>query len=144
MDEVNDVVNIDKDEEIYATPTKNSPKTILCTVCGGAPSHRHYGGLSCLSCKAFFRRAVTSTSKREKTCSKALSGELCSLDSGQKRACGPCRLKRCLQTGMKAQLVLSGKKEALKHVGRASESTLARLQKLKEESGICDEKMQWR
>ena len=31
---------------------------------------------------------------------------------------------------MKAELVLSGRKEALKHIGRANESTLAKLKKL--------------
>jgi hypothetical protein len=38
-----------------------------CPVCGElATSHMHYGGLSCLSCKAFYRRAVTSTNKKGK------------------------------------------------------------------------------
>ena len=35
---------------------------------------------------------------------------------------------------MKTELVLSGRKEALKHIGRAKESTLARLKKLLEEN----------
>jgi len=108
--------------------TMSSP---TCPVCGDlSTSHRHYGGLSCLSCKAFFRRAVTSTNKKGKRCHQGPGDELCSLERGQRRACPACRLSRCRESGMKAELVLSGRKEALKHIGRANESTLAKLKKL--------------
>lgn len=104
-----------------------------CPVCGElATSHRHYGGLSCLSCKAFFRRAVTSTNKKGKKCQQGGGEKLCSVQRGQKRACPACRLSRCRESGMKAELVLSGRKEALKHIGRANESTLVKLKMLLE------------
>ena len=90
----------------------------LCRVCEEkSASHRHYGGQSCLSCKAFFRRAVTS-SKRERVCkfrkipdSEALCGV---------RKCAACRYKRCRDSGMRPEMVLSGKKEALRHLGRVN------------------------
>eukprot|EP00092_Neocalanus_flemingeri_P018908 GFUD01020476.1.p1 GENE.GFUD01020476.1~~GFUD01020476.1.p1 ORF type:complete len:223 (-),score=58.22 GFUD01020476.1:22-690(-) len=56
--------------------------------------------------------------------------QLCSLKRGKKRACPACRLRRCKDSGMQTDLVLSGRKEALKHIGRANESTLARLKRL--------------
>ena len=93
-------------------------QTKLCRVCEEkSASHRHYGGQSCLSCKAFFRRAVTS-SKRERVCkfrkipdSEALCGV---------RKCAACRYKRCRDRGMRPEMVLSGKKEALRHLGRVN------------------------
>ena len=93
-------------------------QTKLCRVCEeNSASHRHYGGQSCLSCKAFFRRAVTSC-KRERVCkfrkipdSEALCGV---------RKCAACRYKRCRDSGMMPEQVLSGKKEALKHLGRVN------------------------
>jgi len=110
---------------------KVSSKT--CPVCGDeAISHKHYGGLSCLSCKAFFRRAVTSTIKKEKRCH--CGDEPNSPRRGKKRACPACRLRKCKDSGMKAELVLSGRKEALKHIGRAKESTLAKLKELLEKN----------
>ena len=101
------------------TKVESSSNMTLCPVCQeSAICHRHYGGFSCLSCKAFFRRAVTSkVGSKEKTCRfrKAGGDELC----GVKR-CAACRMVKCRETGMKAQFVLSGKKEALKHVGRVN------------------------
>jgi len=113
------------------TKVESSSNMTLCPVCQeSAICHRHYGGFSCLSCKAFFRRAVTSkVGSKEKTCRfrKAGGDELC----GVKR-CAACRMVKCRETGMKAQFVLSGKKEALKHVGRVNKDTLERLRKLAE------------
>ena len=99
----------------------------LCPVCEEkSASHRHYGGLSCLSCKAFFRRAVTG--QRERVCKfrKLPDPEaLCSI-----RKCWACRLKRCRGSGMRRELVLSGKKEALKHVGRVNKVIVKEVKKI--------------
>jgi len=52
-----------------------------------------YGGECCLSCRAFFRRATSTTLRSRNT----------------------QRFKRCLDIGMKMEMVLSGKKEALRY-----------------------------
>ena len=56
--------------------------SMICPVCGDmATSHRHYGGLSCLSCKAFFRRAVTSSNKKEKRSVSEILSDKTSINS---------------------------------------------------------------
>ena len=58
------------------------------------------------------------------------------------RECFPCnffpvflsRYQKCLDNGLRPDLVLSGKKEALRHVGRIKKETLARLQMLAADS----------
>jgi len=79
---------------------------IECPVCGGpAPDHLHFGGQSCYSCRAFFRR----TSPRPISSFRCRSGlNNCVINSGSK-SCIPCRLTKCLKTGMDPALV-RGKK----------------------------------
>jgi len=79
---------------------------IECPVCGGpAPDHLHFGGQSCYSCRAFFRR----TSPRPISSFRCRSGlNNCIINSGSK-SCIPCRLTKCLQIGMDPALV-RGKK----------------------------------
>ena len=112
-------------------------KTKMCKVCEeNSAIHLHYGGRSCLSCKAFFRRAVTS-SKRKQVC-KFLkvpdSDSLCTVNK-----CASCRFKRCKENGMLEQLVLSGTKDALKHVGRVNKDTLEKLKQKAEKKGLEDD-----
>ena len=48
-----------------ARNTHKLPNAIFCKVCGDTASkHSHYGGNSCYSCRAFFRRAVEAESQR--------------------------------------------------------------------------------
>jgi len=79
---------------------------IECPVCGGpTPDHLHFGGQSCYSCRAFFRR----TSPRPISSFRCRSGlNNCVINSGSK-SCIPCRLTKCLKTGMDPALV-RGKK----------------------------------
>ena len=112
-------------------------KTKMCKVCEeNSAIHLHYGGRSCLSCKAFFRRAVTS-SKRKRVCKylKVPDSEaLCTVNK-----CASCRFKKCKENGMLEQLVLSGTKDALKHVGRVNKDTLEKLKQKAEKKGLEDD-----
>ena len=109
-------------------------KTKMCQVCKeNSASHLHYGGRSCLSCKAFFRRAVTS-SKKERVCKFRKVPDPDALCTVKK--CASCRFKRCKENGMLEQLVLSGSKDALKHVGRVNKDTLEKLKQMAEKKGL--------
>jgi len=83
---------------------KISECPICCEVC---VNHLHYGGISCYSCKAFFRRSVTAPSRKTKSCRRG-DGK-CSLKLHCRNNCPFCRLKKCLENEMKPQLVLSNR-----------------------------------
>jgi len=90
--------------------------TIECPICSAvAVDHLHYGGLACFSCKAFFRRMVVTQSKKSRRC-RTGDGQ-CILTLSKRNNCPPCRFQRCLQSGMKPELVMSGKvnKKAERH-----------------------------
>ena len=81
-------------------------QSYLCPVCNNQTGHHaHYGGYSCQSCRAFFRRSVLSKSYSHFQCS---SGN-CLINSQSWRSCKSCRFKRCLQSGMKPEWVLDKK-----------------------------------
>merc|ERR1712242_159161 len=68
-----------------------------CPVCGGpAPDHLHFGGKSCYSCRAFFRRFSLCPLSSFR-CRSGLNN--CIINSGR-RGCIPCRLNKCLQVGL--------------------------------------------
>jgi len=96
------------DSSVNVLKKKRRPANLCieCPVCGGpAPDHLHFGGQSCYSCRAFFRR----TSPRPVSSFSCRSGlNNCSINSGSK-SCIPCRLTKCLQIGMDPNLV-RGKK----------------------------------
>lgn len=90
------------------------PMTVPCPICSElTTNHLHYGGVSCISCKAFFRRAVTNKEKKEERC-RSGNGS-CNLKLDRRNNCPSCRYQSCLLTGMQPDLVLSGKAAALKH-----------------------------
>ena len=74
-----------------------------CSVCNVAmvKSRVHYGGVSCYSCRAFFRR----TTQREELKKCKFDGD-CSMDHHERKSCRPCRYDRCLRAGMRPDLVL--------------------------------------
>ena len=71
-----------------------------CGVCGEkATGHYYYGGLSCFSCRTFFRRCVfksTLNSCREKSCI---------ITESTRASCQYCRFQKCLSIGMDPDLV---------------------------------------
>ena len=65
-----------------------------CRVCHvKMPKARvHYGGISCYSCRAFFRR----TTQRENLM-RCNFGRKCNIDQEERKSCPPCRYERCLR-----------------------------------------------
>ena len=76
-----------------------------CNVClEEAGKHCYYGGQSCTSCRAFFRRSVQSGSWQRYFCTKHRN---CEIRLKTRKKCQFCRYKACLNAGMKANWVLN-------------------------------------
>jgi len=75
-----------------------------CAVCHQPiPKDRiHYGGVSCYSCRAFFRR---NTQRDELPLCKS-EGD-CRITYADRKQCSACRYASCLRIGMKPELVLT-------------------------------------
>ncbi|XP_033626330.1 vitamin D3 receptor B-like isoform X1 [Asterias rubens] len=76
-----------------------------CLVCGDKASGLHYTVISCESCKSFFGRKIKSKAKF--TCE---ANGNCVMDLYTRRHCPACRLKKCLDVGMKPERVWDEKR----------------------------------
>ena len=93
-----------------------------CLVCGAnAGRHIHYGGQSCYSCKAFFRRAVIDNTYHNFKCAT----RSCSIDSKSWRSCKWCRFQKCLSSGLKPSWVLEKKERKRRHASKVNFITRA-------------------
>ena len=78
----------------------------VCSVCHAPTgSHFHYGAISCLSCRGFFRRAIKKDNYKEFKCPRSSGPNPCPIDSRSRRSCRACRYTLCLRAGMKAGFV---------------------------------------
>ncbi|XP_027946824.1 nuclear receptor subfamily 1 group I member 3 isoform X5 [Eumetopias jubatus] len=73
-----------------------------CMVCGDRATGYHFHALTCEGCKAFFRRTVSKNTGL--TCPFAGN---CKVNKAQRRHCPACRLQKCLDAGMKKEMILS-------------------------------------
>lgn len=75
-----------------------------CAVCHQPiPKDRvHYGGVTCYSCRAFFRR---NTQRDELPQCKSDGG--CRITYIDRKQCSACRYSKCIRIGMKPELVLT-------------------------------------
>ncbi|KAF8373161.1 nhr-5 [Pristionchus pacificus] len=85
-----------------------STSSNFCLICGDGPASLHYGALSCVGCKGFFRRALKKADQIE--CFGA--GDC--MTKGDRKACRSCRLKKCLEVGMKPSAVRPDRPVAVK------------------------------
>ncbi len=86
-----------------------------CHVCGDKSTGSHFGGISCESCKAFFRRSVQKSRFEDYKCSYV--GE-CKMNMTTRKVCQYCRYKNCLLIGMKTKWVLSDDERHQKYGNR--------------------------
>uniref|UniRef100_A0A914W4F0 Ecdysone receptor n=1 Tax=Plectus sambesii TaxID=2011161 RepID=A0A914W4F0_9BILA len=73
----------------------------LCLVCGDKASGYHYNALTCEGCKGFFRRSIT-----RKAVYYCKYGGSCDIDMYMRRKCQCCRLRKCMDIGMRPELVI--------------------------------------
>ncbi|XP_008056095.1 nuclear receptor subfamily 1 group I member 3 isoform X5 [Carlito syrichta] len=102
-----------------------------CVVCGDRATGYHFHALTCEGCKGFFRRTVSKSAGP--TCSFAGS---CEVSKAQRRHCPACRLQKCLDAGMRKDMILSAEALALrraKQAQRRAQQTPTQLSKEQEE-----------
>ncbi|CAF0866080.1 unnamed protein product [Rotaria sordida] len=83
-----------------------------CLVCGDKAIGFNFGVLSCMACKAFFRRNAVKLGTYDFICPK--DGD-CSITHTYRRLCNCCRLAKCFRVGMQKDLILT---EAAKEARR--------------------------
>ncbi|XP_054162244.1 nuclear hormone receptor HR96-like [Oppia nitens] len=71
----------------------------FCVVCGDKATGYNFNALTCESCKAFFRRNALKQIPRCKFQSN------CVIDLVMRRMCAACRLKKCMDCGMKKEWI---------------------------------------
>ena len=64
---------------------------------------RNYGGVTCFSCRAFWRRAHLNSKVTEFVCKKGAS---CRITVKNRKKCKQCRYERCKLTGMTEEAIL--------------------------------------
>uniref|UniRef100_A0A2K5FAM8 Nuclear receptor subfamily 1 group I member 3 n=1 Tax=Aotus nancymaae TaxID=37293 RepID=A0A2K5FAM8_AOTNA len=102
-----------------------------CVVCGDQATGYHFNALTCEGCKGFFRRTVSKSTGP--TCPFAGS---CEVSKAQRRHCPACRLQKCLDAGMRKDMILSAEALALrraKQAQRRAQQTPMQLSKEQEE-----------
>nr|XP_004671205.1 nuclear receptor subfamily 1 group I member 3 isoform X1 [Jaculus jaculus] len=85
-----------------------------CVVCGDRATGYHFHALTCEGCKGFFRRTVSKSTSP--ICPFAGS---CEVSKAQRRHCPACRLQKCLNVGMRKDMILSAEALALRRARQA-------------------------
>ncbi|XP_064478805.1 vitamin D3 receptor-like [Ornithodoros turicata] len=83
------------------SPTSGRPIKV-CGVCGDRAKSYHFGGISCDSCKAFFRRSVQNGARFQ-----CPYEGCCRITVASRKCCQSCRFKKCLSIGMEQSWVMT-------------------------------------
>lgn len=73
-----------------------------CAVCGDRASGYHFHAMTCEGCKGFFRRTVIKGVQF--TCPFTRS---CTITKAKRRQCQSCRYQKCLDVGMRKDMIMS-------------------------------------
>nr|XP_019568498.1 PREDICTED: nuclear receptor subfamily 1 group I member 3 isoform X5 [Rhinolophus sinicus] len=99
-----------------------------CVVCGDRATGYHFHALTCEGCKGFFRRTVGKSTGL--SCPFAGS---CKINKAQRRHCPACRLRKCLDAGMKKEMILSAEALAQRRARQAQRRAWQAAEQLSEE-----------
>ncbi|XP_016055595.1 PREDICTED: nuclear receptor subfamily 1 group I member 2 [Miniopterus natalensis] len=75
----------------------------VCRVCGDKATGYHFNVLTCEGCKGFFRRVM----KRNARLRCPFRKGTCEITQKTRRHCQACRLRKCLESGMKKEMIMS-------------------------------------
>lgn len=85
-----------------------------CKICNDTAFGFNFGGLSCESCKAFFRRHAHRIEKLH-----CHNHNRCLIDLDSRRFCKRCRLQKCFDAGMDKDLLLTQRRRTSANRGGA-------------------------
>jgi hypothetical protein len=91
---------------------ENDPKKIKCYTCADDSTGTHFGGITCESCKSFFRRSVKENRWKDYKC---LDSSQCNINKITRKFCRYCRYNKCLKIGMRPQWVLTDEEREKKY-----------------------------
>ncbi|XP_072283521.1 nuclear receptor subfamily 1 group I member 3 [Pyxicephalus adspersus] len=111
----------------------------ICAVCGDKANGYHFHVLTCEGCKGFFRRSMSKGLTF--TCPFTRS---CPVTKTKRRRCQACRLQKCLDVGMRRDMIMS--EEALlarrELRMRKKQERLQRMQRVPEVGSLDEEQKQ--
>ncbi|XP_042195467.1 nuclear receptor subfamily 2 group C member 2 isoform X4 [Callorhinchus milii] len=93
---------------LVKSEVQRSQPVEYCVVCGDKASGRHYGAVSCEGCKGFFKRSV-----RKNLTYSCRSSQDCVINKHHRNRCQFCRLRKCLEMGMKMESSQAGQGEII-------------------------------
>ncbi len=88
-----------------ASSGNNDPVCSVCNIPTNS-TNLNYGALTCLSCRAFFRRIIQQKLKQELKCRGSPAGS-CAVTPENRKKCKRCRFEQCLKMGMRPDAVLN-------------------------------------
>ncbi|NWS62904.1 NR1I3 protein, partial [Chunga burmeisteri] len=83
-------------------PQEEPREEKVCAVCGDRATGYHFHVMTCEGCKGFFRRSINKGVHF--TCPFARS---CPITKAKRRQCQACRLQKCLDVGMRKDMIMS-------------------------------------
>lgn len=137
-------VVLEEDEE---EETSNSPGTgdddddddddgepKICRACGDKATGYHFNAMTCEGCKGFFRRAM----KRNLRLSCPFQNS-CVINRNNRRHCQACRLKKCLDIGMRKELIMSDEAVKIRRALIKKKRRLVQFQSTSPNPGLTEE-----
>lgn len=112
------LTSMESDTESTSTPSRTSNTSDdeieqkICAVCGDKATGYHFHAMTCEGCKGFFRRTVKKG--YQFTCPFA---HMCTITKKNRRQCQACRFQKCLQSGMRSELIMSEEAVAIRRAG---------------------------